>query len=90
MKKIIAGGFTVILLLIGAAILSFNRPPVDLEQLNSISVGSSKAEVKTVLGEPANAYDNDRKWAYSRLFCWPIVYLYFDDNDRFSRFEYDH
>ena len=82
-----------VLVLAGAAVMlnwAFNRPLVRMGTLNAITQGTSREQVKAVLGKPRNVYESNRKWAYSRPFGWSIVYIYFDDQGRFENYEYDY
>lgn len=87
-------------LLIGMALLAlplavaiygitmFDSPPFALERLDKLSPGMNKAEVEEILGGPGETY-GQREWVYSRPYSWPIVKVYFDDEGRFVRSEYD-
>lgn len=67
---------------------NFNRPPFDLRELDRLRPGMSKDEVARLLGKPESDFGNS--WAYSRFMAWPIVYVYFDDQGKLLRHEYDH
>jgi hypothetical protein len=69
---------------------SFDRPPVDIDALIALKVGSSHDEVRKALGKPTGFSDDNREWRYSRAFGWSIVYIYFDEAGGFERFEYDY
>lgn len=81
------------IILLGAAMLilnwAFERAPVDMAKLQSIKPGARQEEVRAALGKPTDVYDSNRKWAYSRPLGWSIVYIYFDEQGRFSKYEYD-
>lgn len=82
-----------LLILAGAAVTLnwvFNAPPVNMTKLTAIKQGTPRKEVEAALGKPANTYEANRKWAYSRPFGWSIVYVYFDDRGRFEKYEYDY
>jgi hypothetical protein len=84
---------TIVLILIGGALVlnwEFNRPPVHMNKLKAIRQGSSREEVRAALGSPTSSYEADRKWAYSRSIGWSIVYVYFDEQGRFEKYEYDY
>lgn len=68
----------------------FNRPPVPMSKLKAIRQGAVREEVQAALGKPTNIYEANRKWAYSRPFGWSIVYIFFDDQGRFEKYEYDY
>jgi outer membrane protein assembly factor BamE (lipoprotein component of BamABCDE complex) len=70
--------------------LEFNRLPVDREKIDRLTKNMSRQDVESLLGHPANIYDVDRKWAYSRLLSWSIVYVYFDKDGQFERVEIDY
>lgn len=87
------GIVSAVLLLAGAAVAlnwALNRPPVQVEKLNAIKQGATREEVQSALGKPTNTYEANRKWAYSRPFGWSIVYVYFDEQGRFEKYEYDY
>jgi hypothetical protein len=73
--------------LVAWTIWNFDRPPFDLGRLNQLQAGMTKAEVARKLGKPASDYGDH--WAYSRFMAWPIVYVYFDDQDRLVQQQYD-
>lgn len=64
-----------------------NRPPFDLERLNQLQPGMTKADVSRKLGKPTSDFGDH--WAYSRFIGWPIVYVYFDDQGRLVRRVFD-
>jgi hypothetical protein len=83
----------VLVLLGGGAVLlswTFNRSPVPMAQLRAIKQGTPRDAVQATLGKPTNVYESNRKWAYSRPLGWSIVYIYFDENGRFEKYEYDY
>lgn len=91
--RVIFGIVAAVLLLAGAAVLlnwTFNRPPVHMTKLTAIKQGTSREEVQASLGKPTTTYEANRKWAYSRPFGWSIVYVYFDEQGRFEKYEYDY
>lgn len=65
-----------------------NRPPFALSKMEKISKGMSKAKILEILPEPT--YEDGSSWTYSRKSSWPIMYLYFDENDLFVKSEYDY
>jgi hypothetical protein len=67
----------------------FDRSPVNMDKLKKLSAGASEQEVVAIIGKPQSIFSADRTWAYSRPLAWPIVYIYFDESNRFTRFEYD-
>lgn len=84
---------TAVLLFAGAAAAlnwTFNRPPIRMAKLSAIKQGTSRDEVQAALGKPTSTYEANRKWAYSRPFGWSIVYIYFDAQGRFEKYEYDY
>lgn len=66
---------------------TFQRPPVDLQLLERLQPGMSAHEVHQILGAPRSKHD--AHWVYSRSLSWPIVYVYFDEQQRFRRSRYD-
>jgi len=46
-----------------------------------------QAELRHVLGAPHSDYGDH--WAYSRALSWPIVHVYFDESQRFTKSVYD-
>lgn len=83
----------VTLLLVAAALAflcwQFERPPIDMVRLRSLKVGATEQEVLRAVGSPKSVYSEERKWAYSRALGWSIVYIHFDESNRFRAFEYD-
>lgn len=91
--RIVFGILAAILLLASAAVAldwMVNRPPVRMTTLNAIKQGATREEVQAALGKPTKSYDTNRKWAYSKPFGWSIVYVYFDEQGRFEKYEYDY
>lgn len=91
--RIIFGILAALVLLAGAAFMlnwTFNRPPVRMDKLTAIKQGTMREQVQTALGKPRNIYEANRKWAYSKPFGWSIVYIYFDEQGRFEKYEYDY
>lgn len=66
---------------------TLQRPPIDLTLLERLQPGMSSHEVHTILGAPKAKHSSE--WVYSRPLSWPIVYVYFDEDQRFSRSRYD-
>jgi hypothetical protein len=66
---------------------TFHRPPIDLDLLEQLRPGMSSHEVHSILGAPRSRLD--AHWVYARPLSWPIVYVYFDENERFHRSRYD-
>lgn len=75
-------------LVIAWAIWNFDQPPFDLARLQQLRPGMSQQEVRQILGAPKSDYGDH--WAYSRSMAWPIVYVYFDQSNRFVKSEYDY
>lgn len=61
-----------------------------MAKLNAIKQGALREEVQSALGKPTNSYEANRKRAYSMPFGWSIVYVYFDEQGRFEKYEYDY
>lgn len=72
----------------GWVVWNFNEPPFDLSLLERLEPGMSKVEVQQILGSPRD--DDGGSWAYSRAWQWPIVYVNFDDDGRFTNSAYDY
>jgi hypothetical protein len=75
----------------------FNRPPFSLDLLERLDGTMTTEDVRKVLGAPGstwvekNAEERDYEtWAYSRRGSWPIVYIYFTPDGKFSKSEYDY
>ena len=68
----------------------FDRPPVNLRRLEKIAIGTSREEVLRILGHPKASMEDNRIWAYGKPSGWSIVYVYFDKDGRFLKFEYDY
>jgi hypothetical protein len=84
-------GLLALCLAIGFCLWKFNAPPVDKRKLSMLKIGDTQEEVRLILGEPTKVYGaNGCEWAYSRPLGWSIVYVFFDDARRFSRYEYDY
>lgn len=92
--QILLGIVAAVLLLAGAAFVAlcwaFNWPPVQVEKLNAIKQGTTREEVQSALGKPTHTYEANRTWVYSRPFGWSIVYVYFDEQGGFEKYEYDY
>jgi hypothetical protein len=76
------------ILAFGWLMWNFNRPPFDLARLQQLRPGMSQPEVRQILGAPKSDYGDH--WAYSRFMAWPIVYVRFDENKRFTKSDYDY
>jgi hypothetical protein len=70
------------------AMWNINRPPFDLARLQQLRPGMSQQEVRKILGAPKSDYGDH--WAYARFMAWPIVYIRFDESNRFRASEYDY
>jgi len=86
--RAIGVGIVLPLAIFGWLVWNINRPPFDLRELDRLHLGMSEAEVLRVLGKPTSDFGDN--WAYSRFMAWPIVYVYFDDQGKLLRQEYDH
>jgi hypothetical protein len=75
-------------MVIAWAIWNFNQPPFDLARLQQLRPGMSQQEVRQILGPPKSDFGDH--WAYSRSMAWPIVYVRFDQSNRFTTSEYDY
>ena len=85
----LAMGLLVVLVLAFSYLLwNVNQPPFRLEKLQLLQKGMSKQQVKQILGEPSDDF-NDH-WAYSRPLSWPIVYIYYDERGLFKESVYDY
>ncbi|MCX8091125.1 MAG: hypothetical protein N3I86_09385 [Verrucomicrobiae bacterium] len=85
---------TICLMVIGAAydMLVGARYAVSVRTLERIRVGTSADEVKKMIGEPTQIYDfgdGNIWWAYYRQNSWGVVYVIFDTNKMFIRYEID-
>ena len=92
---VVIGGFCLILGL-GYALWNFEQPPFPLELLQQLDSGMNAGDVQEVLGTPDDVWlrnDADgqgyQEWAYQRKGSWPIVYIYFTPDGRFSSSRYD-
>lgn len=91
--RVVFGILAAVLLLAGAAVMlnwTFNRPPVRMAKLTAIKQGTTREDVQAALGKPTSTYEANRKWAYSRPLGWSIVYVYFDEQGQFEKYEYDY
>ena len=75
----------------------FNRPPFSLELLKQLDGSMSIEDVRQVLGSPTDWWvitEGDgatyQEWVYSRPGSWPLVYIYFTPEGKFSESVYDH
>jgi outer membrane protein assembly factor BamE (lipoprotein component of BamABCDE complex) len=82
----------IVFLFIAYALWSFNQPPVRLEKLQQLSEGMTPQQVQALLGEPTSkiASQSGSSWAYSKPLGWSIVYVHFDERDRFVESVYDY
>ncbi len=81
---------TAILFVVVAKFWVFERPPVRMKKLEAIKRGATREEVQSAIGKPTNVYEENRKWAYSKPTGWSIVYVYFDEQGRFEKYDYDY
>lgn len=82
------------LVMVGVGVLAFtllsvNSSPIPHRKLAVLKPGMSQTEVETHIGKPTDVFDDNREWAYSSRYGWPIVYVYFDDKHRLLRVRYD-
>jgi len=99
-RIIIAVGGVVVLCLIlipGMMIWQFNRPPFSLELLKQLDRTMTADDVRRVLGTPSDSWIEEdaegrpyEEWVYQRRNSWPMVYIYFDRDGKFSDSEYDY
>ena len=47
-----------------------------------------REQVKEILGQPSNVYNEDKMWSYTG-WGWAIVYVDFDEQGRVKRIRYD-
>lgn len=67
----------------------FNRAPVAPAKLDTLNTGMSRDAVEAAIGKPTGAFQTNHVWAYSKPLGWSIVYVYFDENGRMQKYEYD-
>jgi hypothetical protein len=85
------GGCTSLALLCAmVVVLSFNQWPVSIEQLEKVTPGMAATEVVALIGAPAWISDDGQEWCYSRLLSWPLVYVYFDGDQKVVRVGQDY
>ena len=99
-RILMAAGAVVVLCLIlipGIAIWQFNRPPFPLERLEQLDRTMTADDVRRILGTPSNSWIEEdaegrpyEEWVYKRRNSWPMVYIYFDRDGKFSDSEYDY
>lgn len=64
------------------------RPSVDMEKVQALFPGASKEEVRVAIGEPDDMTETGLTWVYTRA-GWAIVYVYFDEEERFEKYRFD-
>ena len=79
---------SIVVLGFAALMWRINQWPVDLDDLDRLEVGMSKDEVRAIVGRPK--YDSGSSWTYEQTLSWPLVYIYFDDDNRFARVRLDY
>jgi hypothetical protein len=91
-RKLVIGLIVVLFLACGMAWFGvyFDSPPIPLHKLDAIPIGATKSEVTQRVGAPDKTQLGGSVWVYKRPFAWPIVYLFFDDDERFEEYVYDH
>ncbi len=67
----------------------FNRAPVVPAKLAAFSTGMSRDAVEAAISKPTDACQTNHVWAYSKPLGWSVVYVYFDENGRMQKYEYD-
>ena len=66
----------------------FESAPVRSDRLQKVQVGLKREQVKEILGQPSNVYNEDKMWSYTG-WGWAIVYVDFDEQGRVKRIRYD-
>jgi hypothetical protein len=81
---------------IGCFVWNFQAPPVSLAVIKGLPKGATTKEVLKQFGPPKYAYEemlndgsNGSVWVYARSLSWPILYIYFDADGKYSYFVYD-
>ncbi len=96
-------GICLLLILIALVIIPFScfvylpywvmeSPPVKQSAADRVKVGLSKAEVRSILGEPSQThmYDEGREnWVYSHKFQWQYYTVYFSEDGKVIDSELD-
>jgi hypothetical protein len=65
------------------------RLPVNRGGLKRLRPGNSQSEVRRVLGAPTQIWTDNMTWSYSAQKSRYIVYVIFDTNLLFKRYELD-
>jgi hypothetical protein len=64
--------------------LKAQKWPFDKGLLRQIPKGATQEEIKKVLGEPQEIYNNNHSWSYYRNAGSYVVHVDFDDNFLFD------
>ena len=92
MSKILAACVSVILFAALGVWVShvFSPPlPVGVRLLQKLRVGASQNDVSALLGSPTQVMSDERTWSYYRKDGRKTVYIFFDTNMLYSRYEID-
>lgn len=87
LRTLLAGAVVVWFAALAWLLWTLQRPPLDLALLDRLQPGMTSHEVHSILGAPKSKHAAE--WVYARSLSWPIVYVYFDEDQRFSRHRYD-
>ena len=82
---LLAGVFVGLILL---TLYRMDRPPVPREAFERLNAGMSQSEVVETLGEPSAVWNNGT-WVYVKEGSWVSVYLWFDEEEKLDRFDWD-
>jgi outer membrane protein assembly factor BamE (lipoprotein component of BamABCDE complex) len=74
---------------ISIALWNDARLPVRTAALKSLRPGASQDEVLRILGAPYQVWSDNRTWSYSKESRARIVYVVFDANLRYERYDVD-
>lgn len=83
LKALVFGAVVVWAVALAWLLWHLQRPPVDLALLDLLRPGMSTHEVHQILGPPKTKRETE--WVYAKPLSWPIVYVYFDEQQRFRR-----
>jgi hypothetical protein len=91
MLRVFVVGVVLVLLAAGLCVSRVFFPPLPVrpDLLRNLPVGASKQEVSTLLGSPTQIMTDNRIWSYYRPDGRKTVYIFFDTNMLYSRYQVD-
>lgn len=72
----------------GIMLWQFGRSPVPSYKLNRLKTGMTQGEVRSTIGPPSGTWE-DGTGVCSIPNAWPMVYVYFDEDQNLKEWIYD-